>query len=417
MSKYMELVKGKNRFLDYLIDKYNEDPKEGKKEFILQYLDKCSLIEDLNSHFYKEENGTSYYSFYTYMRNTYIKYNNEWSINRILRRYEEDENIVIRITNLNNKSFSFTNKEYYKRFDIPYLNYDEPWIENDANKDIYYNLAEYINETLINDNKDIACLNKADNNLENDYINLDLKQNELVVLAGRPYIGKTTVAINFALNEVRRGGKVLYLTLKDTIGNIGRKIVAINSGIHVWDSYHNELKDEEYHRIIDNMNDLSGIYVVECSCYNIEQIKQAIDNNTIEPTLIIIDDFDSIHYKENYPKCDEEIEYIVKEIRRLLSNHHVTIVVIENTSRNLDFKNDKRPLYLEDLKAPKLGEVADKLYSIYRASYYRYLEEDFIENDENILSDSYIDKLEIINVKEKKTVMCACNSNNVIKQI
>ena len=31
MSKYMELVKGKNRFLDYLIDKYNEDPKEGKK--------------------------------------------------------------------------------------------------------------------------------------------------------------------------------------------------------------------------------------------------------------------------------------------------------------------------------------------------------------------------------------------------
>ena len=89
MSKYMELVEGKNRFLDYLIDKYNEDPKEGKKEFILQYLDKCSLIEDLNSHFYKEENGASYYSFYTYMRNAYIKYNNEWSINRILRRYEE----------------------------------------------------------------------------------------------------------------------------------------------------------------------------------------------------------------------------------------------------------------------------------------------------------------------------------------
>ena len=417
MPKYMELVEGKNRFLDYLIDKYNEDPKEGKKEFILQYLDKCSLIEDLNSHFYKEENGTSYYSFYTYMRNTYIKYNNEWSINRILRRYEEDENVVIRIINLNNKSFSFTNKEYYKRFDIPYLNYDEPWIENDANKDIYYNLAEYINETLINDNKDIACLNKADNNLENDYINLDLKQNELVVLAGRPYIGKTTVAINIALNEVRRGGKVLYLTLKDTIGNIGRKIAAINSGIHVWDSYHNELKDEDYHRIINNMNDLSGIYVVECSCYNIEQINRAIDKNPIEPTLIIIDDFDSIHYKENYPKCDEEIEYIVKEIRRLLSNHHVTTVVTENTSRNLDFKNDKRPLYLEDLKAPKLGEVADKLYSIYRASYYRYLEEDFIENDENILSDSYIDKLEIIKVKEKKTIICACNANNVIKQI
>lgn len=264
---------------------------------------------------------------------------------------------------------------------------------------------------------DIACLNKADNNLENDYINLDLKQNELVVLAGRPYMGKTTVAINIALNEVRRGGKVLYLTLKDTIGNIGRKIAAINSGIHVWDSYHNELKDEDYHRIINNMNDLSGIYVVECSCYNIEQINRAIDKNPIEPTLIIIDDFDSIHYKENYPKCDEEIEYIVKEIRRLLSNHHVTTVVTENTSRNLDFKNDKRPLHLEDLKAPKLGEVADKLYSIYRASYYRYLEEDFIENDENILSDSYIDKLEIINVKEKKTVMCACNANNVIKQI
>ena len=46
ISKYTELVAGKNRFFDCLIDKYNEDPKEGKKEFILQYLDKCSLFED-----------------------------------------------------------------------------------------------------------------------------------------------------------------------------------------------------------------------------------------------------------------------------------------------------------------------------------------------------------------------------------
>ena len=35
MSKYIELIANKSKFLDYIIDKYSEDLNEGKKEFVL----------------------------------------------------------------------------------------------------------------------------------------------------------------------------------------------------------------------------------------------------------------------------------------------------------------------------------------------------------------------------------------------
>lgn len=58
------------------------------------------FAKDLTDHHYENKDNVSYYNFYTYMRNTYIKYNNERSIGEILKRHKEDEIVAIKITNL-----------------------------------------------------------------------------------------------------------------------------------------------------------------------------------------------------------------------------------------------------------------------------------------------------------------------------
>ena len=415
MSKYTELVAGKNRFLDYLIDKYNEDPKEGKKEFILQYLDRCSLFKDFIE-FGIVENDTSYYNFHTYIRNTNYGSISELSIDRMLQD-KKDEDIVVRITNNNNKTFTFFNKEYYQLCGSAQLNYNEPWINKDTNEDIYYDLPKYIKRDLPRNTKRNYRVNESFQDFNAYYLNLDIKPGELTVIAGRPCMGKTTLAINLALNEIKNGGKVLYLSLNDTALYISKKMLGIKADVSYRNIIDREFSDEKYKRIVDNIDDLKGIYIVECNYYNINQIKRTINNNVIQPALIVIDDFEYIHYEENYPKSSEEFEYIAKELKNLAEINKIKVLITEKVARSAERREDKRPLYLSDLVAPELGKIASKVYSIYRKNYYRY-EKGYIEScGDDINGGSVNDEIELIDIKDKKTIKCNCDSNNIIERI
>lgn len=415
MSKYTELVAGKNRFFDCLIDKYNEDPKEGKKEFILQYLDKCSLFEDFIE-FGIGENDTSYYSFHTYVRNTNSRSISELSIDRMLQG-KKDEDIIVRITNNNNKTFTFSNKEYYQQRGSTQLNYNEPWINKDTDEDIYYDLPKCIKRNLSTNTKRNYRVNESFQDFNPYYLNLDIKPGELTVLAGRPCMGKTTLAINLALNEIKNGGKVLYLSLNDTVLEISKKMLGIKAGVSYRNIIDREFSDEQYKRIVDNIDDLKGIYFVECNYYNINQIKRTINNSVIQPTLIVIDDFEYIHYEENYPKSSEEFEYIAKELKNMAEISKTKALITEKVARSVEYRENKRPLYLSDLVVPELGKIASKVYSVYRKSYYRY-EKGYIEScNDDINGGSANDEIELIDIKDKKTIKCNCDSDNIIERI
>ncbi len=244
-----------------------------------------------------------------------LAFNSELSIDRMLQG-KKDEDIIVRITNNNNKTFTFSNKEYYQQRRSTQLNYNEPWINKDTDEDIYYVLPKCIKRNLSTNTKRNYRVNESFQDFNPYYLNLDIKPGELTVLAGRPCMGKTTLAINLALNEIKNGGKVLYLSLNDTVLEISKKMLGIKAGVSYRNIIDREFSDEQYKRIVDNIDDLKGIYFVECNYYNINQIKRTINNSVIQPTLIVIDDFEYIHYEENYPKSSEEFEYIAKELKK-----------------------------------------------------------------------------------------------------
>ena len=405
MSIYTDLVGDKNKFLDYLIDKYNENPKDGKREFILYYLDKCSFFKDAVVYADKEQ------FLYTNINNIDVKYIQEISINDCI---EGKLNQNITIISVNNLCFKFTIEEYkrlvwyYKPLNVFDL---EPWINNEHDINMPYIFSGKIKDNFINNSKKITNNNE---NVSDDYVKLDIKRKELIVLASRPCMGKTSIAINITLNEIRNGGTVLYLTINDVAEKIGERMLKTASIIPYKDIKENEFTDGQYKRIIESMNKLNDVYIVECNYYNIKEIKNVIDTNTFNPTMIVIDDFEYIHYDEHYPKTDEEIEDIAKELKELARKHDASIVVTAKVSKNVDKRKNKRPK-LKDLKAKKLGEMADKIYFIYRDSYYKYSDGDSEDYSNDAFNKTLMDKLEIIDVKEKKTITCIHNTNNIIQ--
>ena len=403
MSIYTELVASKNRFLEYLIDEYLIDEhefyseREGKKEFILSYLDKCSFFYD-NSIFKCE----GVMILHTGTDSLDITYLQENSMHNLIEMCGSNRDV--RIWTTNKKAIDFTVEEYKKanelhKIDGLFVN-EEPWVNNEHNIDFCYcfNYKD-IKNNFISDSKRSQ---EADYPIEicDNYVKLDIKRGELIVLAGCPGIGKTALAISVLLNKIKSKGDVLYLTIKRTAKSVGQRILGAKAEIPFGNMMDNKFADNQYKRIVQNIEKLEGVCIAECNYEHIFEIERIIDiHGRLGFKMIIIDDFDYIHYLGEYPKTDEEIEDIIGKLKALAKKFNIPIVTTAKVIENVSEREDKKPK-LNDLKVNKLGELADKVYMIHRETFYILDEVD---------KDKPWRDAEIIDVKNNKTINCSYN--------
>ena len=412
-SKYLELISGKNRFLDFLIDKYNEDPKEGKRNFILSYLSKCSFFLDLSS--YKDDHLILY---------TYINDNKDFQeecLDKIISRFEDFNQLTIR--SLNNY-FDFSLEEYEEINETFYAGkFGEPWIDEnyDINSPYLFGSELVKNEFIKNSTR---CADIGEEIIPNDnFLNLDIKPGELALIGGVPCIGQTSVAISFLLNKIKNGGKVVYLTLQDTASCVGQKVLGSKAQVPIDNMRNNNFTNSQYNRIVDNIKQLDNIEIIECNHNNIEELKYLISHLCNEETTIIIDDFDSIHYEYDYPKCDEEVEYIVKELKNLAKEYNVAILILIDLSSSIMDREDKKPC-LDDFGViiPNIETIADKIYGVHSETYYTMDEIDIkltmvrymlIANTSEAIEETQplnvLRDIEIIDIKHNKVNTCNYN--------
>ena len=170
-----------------------------------------------------------------------------------------------------------------------------------------------------------------------------LKEGELITIAGRPAMGKTTLGICIANNisNQKESKKVLYFTLESKINYLNSK------------------------RTIDK-----NVIIVD-DIYNIEDIRtKSIELSKQDISLIIIDYIQLVSttsLKSNR-KIDEAMN-IAREIKLLALELGIPIIVISQLSRSLEQREDKRPI-IHDLASTGLENNSDKIIFLYSDGYY-----------------------------------------------
>lgn len=418
MYKYLELVNEKNKFLNHIIKQYCENPREQKRKFILAYMKKCSVFRYWPFLVTMEIKGKHFYQFETYIDeeiyNSKIEEGGmieELTIDEAVKFIERENTFFdykidyIQIDTPDNYSFIFTIDEYKKyKHSIRALQIEkETWINenNDNTNDNYKNLSDLLNLKLCksNINKGESTFKSIKKRKTYNSIDLDIKPSELIVIGGRTYMGKTQLSINTLISEIdTKNSSVLYITLADRVDAIASRILNVRAQMPFLAIAINEYSKSIFERLKGAIKELKRIEIIGCSTYNIEEIIRAIKNDPFESNLIIIDDFQSIHYKNNYPSSDKETLKIAKQLKSIAKSLQRTIIVTSQIDRNIEKRKDKRPK-IKDLKGPKgLGEVADKVYMLYRDRYYK---EEFV--------DGLIETLEINEVKNNKKIVASFN--------
>lgn len=177
---------------------------------------------------------------------------------------------------------------------------------------------------------------------------------DLICIASRPAMGKTTLALNIIKNVAAQQKSTLIFSLdngKDLIKNKIINIEIANSSNFI-ETARNLLSLEEQLYIYDNV-------------LNIEDIEQTARKLKLQENigLIIIDYLQLI-------KFERTLEEVIIRLKTLAKELNVPVIVLSQLSRELESREDKRPTLSDFGNSACITEYADTIMFVYRDDYY-----------------------------------------------
>nr|QCI04726.1 replication helicase subunit [Bornetia secundiflora] len=189
-----------------------------------------------------------------------------------------------------------------------------------------------------------------------DNLILGLHDGDLIVIAGRPSMGKTSLVINLAwniLNDHKIG--ICFFSLEMSSQQILQKFIAISCNISIQDIILNKLDKAQWHQIKNTCKKMLDTYIyindhTNLSIDYIEYTSKLLKKENPDIKLIIVDYLQLIEtdciYSSNRV---QELSYITRKLKLLAQYLQLPVVVLSQLNRNIETRINKQPI-LSDLK-------------------------------------------------------------------
>ena len=203
-----------------------------------------------------------------------------------------------------------------------------------------------------------------------------LKPGNLMILAARPSMGKTALALNIALNAARRMEKaVAVASLEMSKAEVADRILSLESMVELSRLATGELTEEEWERIAEATVGLScyPIFVSDDSMTTVADIK-AKCRRVENLGLVVIDYLQLIQSSGANTGRNENRQQVVSEMSRMLKlmakDLNVPVLCLSQLSRANEKRDNKRPMLSDLRESGAIEQDADVVMFLYREGYY-----------------------------------------------
>lgn len=218
-----------------------------------------------------------------------------------------------------------------------------------------------------------------------------LHPSDLIILAGRPSMGKTSLATNIAYNaaaayraetqedgskKTLEGAIVGFFSLEMSNEQLATRILAERTGINAHRIRQGELDKQDFERLQDATEELQNLplYIDDTGGISISQLAARARrlHRSVGLDMLVIDYLQLITVNTTNSNTNrvQEVTQITTALKALAKDLNIPVVALSQLSRQVEQRDDKRPQLSDLRESGSIEQDADVVMFVYREAYY-----------------------------------------------
>jgi replicative DNA helicase len=210
-----------------------------------------------------------------------------------------------------------------------------------------------------------------------------LHPSDLLILAGRPSMGKTALATNIAFNAAKAlhrqkesGAATVFFSLEMSDEQLAMRMLSSESGVVSDKIRRGELTDQDFNAFADVSRELGQLplFIDDTPALTLSALRtRARRLKRKENIGLIVIDYLQLLQIGGSRRSDnrvQELSEITRGLKALAKELHVPIIALSQLSRAVESRDDKRPQLADLRESGSIEQDADVVMFVYRQAYY-----------------------------------------------
>ena len=202
-----------------------------------------------------------------------------------------------------------------------------------------------------------------------------LQRSDLVILAARPSVGKTSLALGFAQNAAKKHNqRVAFFSLEMSNEQVVQRIISAETGINAQRLRRGEIEQDEWGRFMKAAGDLAETYFYIDDTPGASALELRTKSRRLHAEvgidLIGVDYLQLMRGDFRSENRVQEISSISRALKSLARELNVPVLALSQLSRGVESRTDKRPILSDLRESGALEQDADVVMFIYRDEMY-----------------------------------------------
>ena len=207
-----------------------------------------------------------------------------------------------------------------------------------------------------------------------------LHESDLIIIAGRPSMGKTALATNIAFNAAQRlqtSGKkssIAFFSLEMSSEQLSTRILAEQSKIKSNDIRRGRISDEQFDKFIETSKNISELplYIDETPAISIAAISNRARRikRLHGLDMLVVDYIQLVRATNTKDGRVQEISEITQGLKAIAKELAIPVLALSQLSRAVEQRDDKKPQLSDLRESGSIEQDADVVMFVFREAYY-----------------------------------------------
>lgn len=207
-----------------------------------------------------------------------------------------------------------------------------------------------------------------------DKITAGFQKGDLIVLAGRPSMGKTAFSLNVARNAAFAGSGVGFFSLEMSAMQLVQRMICSEAEVDAQRLRTGQLRENEWPRLSRYAGKLADIpfYIDDTAGLDIVKLSARARRMALECNIgiLVIDYMQLMEGPRGLDNRQQEISFISRSLKGLAKQLDIPVIALSQLSRAVESRPDKRPMLSDLRESGAIEQDADLVMFVFREEFY-----------------------------------------------